>query len=71
MVEVATIPATVSRVKEERGTVVAMNDQDATVLLEDGESRIVSVPEMLDVSVGTTVKIIDTGDNKPIFAWGQ
>ena len=34
-------------------------------------SRTCSVPEMLDVSVGTTAKVVDTGDDKPIIAWGQ
>jgi len=48
-----------------------MNGQAATVQMENGESRIVSVPELLDVSVGTTVKIVDTGDDKPVYAWGQ
>jgi hypothetical protein len=57
--------------KEERGTVVEMDGLSATVQMEDGGSRVVSVPEMLDVEVGTTVKIADPGDGKPIFLWDQ
>jgi hypothetical protein len=57
--------------KEERGTVVEMDGLNATVQMDDGGSRVVSVPEMLDVEVGTTVKIVDPGDGKPIFLWGQ
>ena len=56
--------------KEERGTVVELNGESATVEMEDGSSRIVSVPEMLDVSVGSSVSIVDTGDDKPIVLWG-
>lgn len=50
---------------------VEMDGLSATVQMEDGGSRVVSVPEMLDVEVGTTVKIADPGDGKPIFLWDQ
>ena len=53
-----------------RGTVVAMSGRDATLQMEDGESRVVSVPEMLDVGVGTTAQIVDTGNDAPIIVWG-
>jgi hypothetical protein len=57
--------------RRQRGTVVKLEGQEATLEMEDGSTRTVSVPEMLDVSVGTTVQIYDTGDAKPIMAWGQ
>jgi hypothetical protein len=53
-----------------RGTVVAVNEDEATVALDDGSERVVPVPDMIQVEVGMTVRIADFGDGKPLYAWG-
>ena len=57
--------------QERKGTVTALGDGMATVVLEDGTVRFVDVPEMIDVRVGSPVTIVDVGDGKPIFSWGS
>ena len=39
--------------------------------MEDGSERVISVPEMIHVEVGMPVTVVDFGDNKPIYKWGD
>jgi hypothetical protein len=56
---------------ETRGTVVELKGEDATVELEDGSRRIVRVPELIDVEIGTAIRIVDVGAGEPIYLWGR
>ena len=56
---------------ETRGTVVELEGEDATVELEDGSRRVVRVPEMIDVEIGMSVRIVDVGAGEPIYLWGR
>jgi hypothetical protein len=48
-----------------------LNDDEATVELEDGSRRVVQVPAMIQIEVGMSVGITDFGDGSPIYIWGQ
>jgi hypothetical protein len=56
---------------ETRATVVELDKDEATLELEDGTRQVVHLPEALDVDKGTTVRIVDVGDGKPIYLWGR
>lgn len=57
--------------EKRQGTVTEVTDTEATVVMDDdGSTRVVSIPGMVMIEVGMKVKIIDFGDDKPIYAWG-
>ena len=57
--------------EERRGTVIAVAGTEVTVTMDDGSISVVSVPKMIVVEVGMPVTIVDTGDDKPAYRWGD
>lgn len=55
----------------QRGTVTAVAGTDATVTMDEGSTRVVPVPDMILVEAGMPVTVIDIGDGKPIYKWGD
>ncbi len=43
---------------------------EATVGFADGSERVLTIPAMIHVIVGTPVTIYDNGDGNPIYKWG-
>ena len=54
-----------------RGTVTDLSETDATVAMDDGTVLVVSVPEMIQVELGMAVAVVDTGDGRPVYKWGD
>jgi hypothetical protein len=50
--------------------VTRLNGSQATVSIDDGSERVIDVPPRIHVAIGMRVTIVDTGDGKPIYAWG-
>jgi hypothetical protein len=56
--------------RQVRAVVVEFADDRAVLELEDGSRREVSAPGEIQISVGMAVRIVETGDDAPIIAWG-
>jgi hypothetical protein len=54
-----------------RGTVTELGQTAVTVLMDDGSTRVVDVPERIHVEIGMPVTIVDFGDGAPIYGWGD
>jgi hypothetical protein len=54
------------------GKVVEVTPTGATIELEDGSREIVEAVPVEDIliQVGTSVSVTETGDGKPVYAWG-
>jgi hypothetical protein len=58
-------------VEEKLGTVSAVTETEVTIAMDDGSTSVVPAPDMILIAAGMRVRVIDTGDGKPIYAWGQ
>ena len=57
--------------RERRAVVVEIVDDGHAVLeFVDGERRTIRAPEQVEITVGMKVRMVDTGDDAPIVAWG-
>jgi len=57
--------------QEQRGTVEGLEGAKATLALDDGSERVFDVPERILVEVGMAATVVDVGDGKPVFVWGD
>lgn len=57
--------------QQRHGKVTSLDGQEATLLMDDGSTLTLNVPEMIQVEVGTPVLVVDVGDGKPIVRWGS
>jgi hypothetical protein len=57
--------------QQRRGKVTSLDGQEATLLMDDGSTLTLSVPEMIQVEVGMPMLVVDVGDGKPIVRWGS
>jgi hypothetical protein len=53
-----------------KAVVVEFAGDRAVLELEDGGRREVPAPAEIQITVGMAVRMIDTGDDAPIIAWG-
>ena len=58
-------------VKERRGKVAAVTEDDAIVLFDDGTSLTMSIPDGVVVVVGMPVTVIEGNGDGPIYHWGD
>jgi hypothetical protein len=56
--------------RQVKAVVVELNGDRAVLRFEDGDRREVSAPAEIEITVGTAVRMLDTGDDAPIIAWG-
>ena len=59
-----------ARGEERRGTVAAVTEDDAIVLLDDGTSLTVSIPDEIVIVVGMHVTVVETGGSAS-YRWGD
>jgi hypothetical protein len=50
--------------------VAELRDGRAVLEFADGGRREIAAPEQIEITVGMRVRMIDTGDDAPIVAWG-
>ena len=55
----------------ERGIVTSVMGSEATVILANGSERVITVPAMIHVAVGTRLTIDDSGKGEPVYKWGS
>jgi hypothetical protein len=48
-----------------------MTETEATVTMDDGSTSAISLPQMISIEVGMPVTVVETGDDKPIYRWGD
>jgi hypothetical protein len=56
--------------RQVRAVVVELAGNRAVLELEDGSRREVAAPAEIQIAVGMAVRMIETGDDAPIIAWG-